>query len=67
MEREVEKMDMLILVILELAKFESVTYKVKKDLFYIDTVIEDICKHLSVEIEKKELRVHKNIGPNVHF
>ncbi|WP_263703894.1 sensor histidine kinase [Bacillus thuringiensis] len=63
MEREVDKMDTLILDMLELAKFESGTYKMKKSSFYIDTVIEDICEHLSVEIEKKELRVHKNIGP----
>ncbi|AOY18121.1 two-component sensor histidine kinase [Bacillus sp. ABP14] len=63
MEREVDKMDTLILDMLELAKFESGTYKMKKDPFYIDTVMEDICEHLSVEIEKKELRVHKNIGP----
>ncbi|HDR8029378.1 TPA: HAMP domain-containing histidine kinase, partial [Bacillus cereus] len=61
MEREVDKMDTLILDMLELAKFESGTYKMKKDSFYIDTVIEDICEHLSVEIEKKELHVHKNI------
>ncbi|MEI2318692.1 ATP-binding protein [Bacillus paramobilis] len=61
MEREVDKMDTLILDMLELAKFESGTYKMKKDAFYIDTVIEDICEHLSVEIEKKELHVHKNI------
>ena len=46
-------MDTLILDMLELAKFESGTYKMKKDSFYIDTVIEDICEHLSVEIEKK--------------
>ncbi|EEM93771.1 hypothetical protein bthur0013_48040 [Bacillus thuringiensis IBL 200] len=63
MEREVDKMDTLILDMLELAKFESGTYKMKKDLFYIDSVIEDICEYLSVEIEKKELRVHKNISP----
>ncbi|MCU5144066.1 HAMP domain-containing histidine kinase [Bacillus cereus] len=61
MEREVDKMDTLILDMLELAKFESGTYKMKKSSFYIDTVIEDICEHLSVEIEKKELYVHKNI------
>ncbi|EJR68537.1 hypothetical protein IIO_00065 [Bacillus cereus VD115] len=61
MEREVDKMDTLILDMLELAKFESGTYKMKKDSFYIDTVIEDICEHLSVEMEKKELHVHKNI------
>ncbi|HDR4764098.1 TPA: ATP-binding protein [Bacillus thuringiensis] len=61
MEREVDKMDTLILDMLELAKFESGTYKMKKASFYIDTVIEDICEHLSVEIEKKELHVHINI------
>ncbi|MED3021423.1 MULTISPECIES: sensor histidine kinase [Bacillus cereus group] len=61
MEREVDKMDTLILDMLELAKFESGTYKMKKDVFYIDTIIEDICEHLSVDIEKKELHVHKNI------
>ncbi|PHB07838.1 two-component sensor histidine kinase [Bacillus wiedmannii] len=61
MEREVDKMDTLILDMLELAKFESGTYKMKKDVFYIDTVIEDICEHLSVDIEKIELHVHKNI------
>ncbi|MDH4424228.1 HAMP domain-containing sensor histidine kinase [Bacillus cereus] len=61
MEREVDKMDTLILDMLELAKFESGTYKMKKDSFYIDTVIEDICEYLSVDIEKKELCVHKNI------
>ncbi|MGW8449035.1 sensor histidine kinase, partial [Bacillus wiedmannii] len=61
MEREVDKMDTLILDMLELAKFESGTYKMKKGLFYIDSVIEDICEYLSVDIEKKELRVHKNI------
>lgn len=61
MEREVDKMDTLILDMLELAKFESGTYKMKKGPLYIDAVIEDICEHLSVEIEKKELHVHKNI------
>lgn len=61
MEREVDKMDTLILDMLELAKFESGTYKMKKDAFYIDAVIEDICEHLSVDIEKKGLHVHKNI------
>ncbi|MGD2277637.1 sensor histidine kinase [Bacillus wiedmannii] len=61
MEREVDKMDTLILDMLELAKFESGTYKMKKGPFYIDAVIEDICEHLSVDIEKKELHVHKNI------
>ncbi|AZJ24235.1 two-component sensor histidine kinase (plasmid) [Bacillus wiedmannii bv. thuringiensis] len=63
MEKEVDKMDMLILDMLELAKFESGTYKMKIDTFYIDGVIEHICAQLLLEIEKKELHVYKNISP----
>ncbi|OQR53960.1 cell wall metabolism sensor histidine kinase WalK [Bacillus sp. CDB3] len=61
MEKEVDKMDILILDMLELAKFESGTYNMKVDSFYIDGVIEEICEQLSSEIEKKELSVHKHI------
>lgn len=53
MEKEVDKMDILILDMLELAKFESGTYNMKMDSFYIDGVIEEICEQLSSEIEKK--------------
>ncbi|MBY7115239.1 HAMP domain-containing protein [Bacillus sp. 17RED48] len=65
MEKEVDKMDMLILDMLELAKFESGTYKMKMDTFYIDGVIEHICAQLLLEIEKKELHVYKNISPTL--
>ena len=47
MEKEVDKMDILILDMLELAKFESGTYNMKMDSFYIDEVIEEICEQLS--------------------
>ena len=63
MEKEVDKMDILILDMLELAKFESGTYNMKMDSFYIDGVIEEICEQLSAEIEKKELSVHQHICP----
>ncbi len=63
MEKEVDKMDILILDMLELAKFESGTYNMKMDSFYIDGMIEEICEQLSSEIEKKELSVHKHICP----
>ncbi|KZD40872.1 sensory box histidine kinase [Bacillus cereus] len=63
MEKEVDKMDILILDMLELAKFESGTYNMKMDSFYIDGVIEEICEQLSSEIEKKELSVHKHVCP----
>ena len=45
-------MDILILDMLELAKFESGTYKMKR-IHFILIQYEDICEHLSVEIEKK--------------
>lgn len=61
MEKEIDKMDMLIVDMLELAKFESGTYKMNMDIFYIDEVIEHICKQLSLEIEKKQLYVHKQL------
>lgn len=63
MEKEVDKMDMLILDMLELAKFESGTYNMKMASFYIDEMIEEICEQLSSEIEKKELHVYKHIYP----
>lgn len=63
MENEVKKMDLLIVDMLELAKYESGTYKMKTDSFYIDTVIEQICRKLHLEIEKKQLRLHMQVAP----
>ncbi|MEH7308225.1 sensor histidine kinase [Neobacillus drentensis] len=61
MEKEVDKMDLLIVDMLELAKYESGTYKMKMEPFYIDKVIDQICSQLSLEIEKKELTIHKDL------
>ncbi|PFI78874.1 sensor histidine kinase [Bacillus cereus] len=63
MEKEVDRMDMLILDMLELAKFESGVYKMKMGTFYIDEVIEHICELLLVEINKKQLHLSKYIHP----
>lgn len=52
MEKEVDKMDMIIVDMLELAKFESGTYKMQMDVFYIDIAIQHICEQLSLEIIK---------------
>ncbi|WP_088013952.1 sensor histidine kinase [Gottfriedia acidiceleris] len=62
MEKEVDKMDLLIVDMLELAKYESGTYKMKMEPFFIDIVIDYVCNQLSVEIEKKELTVHKDLA-----
>lgn len=61
MVKEVDKMDLLIVDMLELAKYESGTYKMKMDPFFIDIVIDQICSQLSLEIEKKELTIHKDL------
>ncbi|MBP2242619.1 signal transduction histidine kinase [Cytobacillus eiseniae] len=62
MAKEVDKMDMLIVDMLELAKFESGTYKMNMDVFYIDEVIEYICEQLHIDIMKKQLHVHKQLS-----
>ncbi|WP_188455499.1 sensor histidine kinase [Virgibacillus oceani] len=62
MAKEVDKMDMLIVDMLELAKFESGTYKMKMDVFYIDQVIEYICEQLTLEIANKQLHVYKQLS-----
>ncbi|MGX5677794.1 sensor histidine kinase [Bacillus toyonensis] len=62
MEKEVDKMDVLIVDMLELAKFESGTYKMQMDVFYIDQAIQHICEQLSMEITKKQLYVHTHLA-----
>ncbi|QWH42862.1 sensor histidine kinase [Bacillus mycoides] len=62
MEKEVDKMDMLIVDMLELAKFESGTYKMQMDVFYIDQAIQHICEQLSMEITKKQLNIHTHLS-----
>ncbi|MGE7875582.1 ATP-binding protein [Bacillus paramycoides] len=62
MEKEVDKMDMLIVDMLELAKFESGTYKMQMDVFCIEKAITHICEQLSLEITKKQLYVHTHLA-----
>ncbi|NEW09706.1 HAMP domain-containing protein [Paenibacillus sp. SYP-B3998] len=62
MDKEVDKMDLLIVDMLELAKFESGTYSMKMDLFSIDKLIEEICEKLSVEFNGKQLHVHTKLA-----
>jgi signal transduction histidine kinase len=60
MEKEVEKMDQLIVDMLELAKLESGTYKIKMEPFYINELLAYTCKILSLELGKKELQLKTN-------
>ncbi|WP_042473472.1 HAMP domain-containing sensor histidine kinase [Bacillus ndiopicus] len=62
MAKEVDKMNILIVDMLELAKFESGTYKMEMHDFYIDQVIEYICEQLEIDILNKQLHVHKQLS-----
>jgi signal transduction histidine kinase len=62
MSKEVDKMDMLIIDMLELAKFESGTYKMEMDVFHIDEMIDYICEQLASDITAKQLHVHKQLS-----
>lgn len=62
MSKEVDKMDMLIIDMLELAKFESGTYKMEMDVFHIDEMIDYICEQLTLDITAKQLHVHKQLS-----
>lgn len=63
MEDEVHRMNLLVGDMLELAKYESGTYKMKMESFYIDTVIERICTKLAADIEGKKLQLHASVQP----
>ncbi|MBW3494619.1 cell wall metabolism sensor histidine kinase WalK [Bacillus sp. FDAARGOS_1420] len=62
MSKEVDKMDMLIIDMLELAKFESGTYNMEMDVFHIDEMIDYICEQLTSDITAKQLHVHKQLS-----
>ncbi|NMD71234.1 HAMP domain-containing protein [Bacillus sp. DNRA2] len=61
MEKEVGKMDQLIVDMLELAKLESGTFKIKLESFYINELLAYICKTLAPEMEKKDLQLTMNL------
>ncbi|AZS15288.1 sensor histidine kinase [Paenibacillus lutimineralis] len=63
MEDEVKRMDLLIVDMLELAKYESGTYTMEMDSFYIDAVIERVCAKLAPDIEAKQLHLDMSLKP----
>lgn len=63
MENEVRKMDLIVIDMLELAKYESGTYQMKVDTFPIDIIIERLCEKLSLRIVGKQLRLHTSFIP----
>ncbi|WP_208559446.1 ATP-binding protein [Marinilactibacillus kalidii] len=57
MDAEVNRMNQLIVDMLELAKFESGTYKMKKEVFALDVLVRDTCQQLFIKLEEKRLIV----------
>lgn len=55
MEDEIQRMDLLVVNMLDLAKFESGTYKPEMTLFAIDGVITEVCTSLAEQIREKNL------------
>ncbi|MCM3547695.1 HAMP domain-containing sensor histidine kinase [Shouchella clausii] len=63
MNNEVNRMDRLIVDMLELAKFESGTYKVKMDVFNIKDSIHSVCNQLSIKARDKQLHINLKLKP----
>lgn len=55
LEKEVDRMNLLVVDMLELAKFESGTYQMKGEPFSIDEAIHDACGLLTLDMKNKHL------------
>ncbi|KHF32866.1 HAMP domain-containing sensor histidine kinase [Paenibacillus sp. 3LSP] len=63
MEDEVNRMNLLIGDMLELAKYESGTYKMEMGPFDIGAAVGRICAKLAPDMEQKGLRLHVSLQP----
>ncbi|HHX61456.1 MAG TPA: HAMP domain-containing histidine kinase [Epulopiscium sp.] len=61
MEDEIERTDLLVVNMLDLAKFESGTYKPELVPFEIDKAIIEVCRSLIEQIKEKNLSLTLNI------
>ncbi|MBM7679816.1 signal transduction histidine kinase [Gracilibacillus alcaliphilus] len=61
MENEVNRMDRLIADMLELAKYESGTYKIEMESFFIDELIRSVYNQLSLKVIDQEIEVNLNL------
>ncbi len=62
MEDEIQRMDLLVVNMLDLAKFESGTYKPEIAPFAIDKVITEVCSSLAEQIQEKNLSLTVNLS-----
>lgn len=65
MEDEIQRTDLLVVNMLDLAKFESGTYKPKMAYFEIDKVITEVCRSLAEQIQEKNLSLTLRINPQM--
>ncbi|UED72243.1 cell wall metabolism sensor histidine kinase WalK [Brevibacillus sp. DP1.3A] len=63
MEDEVKKMNLLVADMLELAKYESGTYRMQMDSFRVDVLLERICVKLEPDLVGKQLQLHHRLAP----
>ena len=63
MEDEVQRMDSLVVNMLDLAKFESGTYKPKMAIFRIDEAITEVTGSLAGHVQAKELSLELRLQP----
>ncbi|MFD2043355.1 sensor histidine kinase [Ornithinibacillus salinisoli] len=61
MENEVDRMDHLIADMLELAKYESGTYKLEMESFFIDELIRSVYNQLSLKVSDQQIDVSLNL------
>ena len=62
MEDEIQRTDLLVVNMLDLAKFKSGTYKPEMAPFEIDIVISEVCRSLAEQIEEKNLSLSLSLG-----
>ncbi|QNK40793.1 sensor histidine kinase [Caproicibacter fermentans] len=67
MEDEIQRTDMLVVNMLDLAKFESGTYKPEMSPFKIDEAINDVTASLAGQIEEKNIALTLELSPQTVF
>lgn len=63
MQSEVDRMDQLIVDMLELAKFESGTYTLALEEHELSDIVHNVCNQLFIELQKKDLQLILNVVP----
>lgn len=63
LESEIEEMNSLVYNMLELAKFESGTYKPEMESFKLDDLVLGLCKSFKIVINQKKLDLEVNVKP----